>query len=165
MNLDAIRETLKQQEGCRLEAYEDTMEVATIGYGATWYPREDEVHRNGLSISVEKGARVELGDTITQQQADAYLDDHLAVAVRDLTRAYPWVTELPESAQQGLANASFQLGIMRLSRFRLMMDAVRKREWAKAIYEAWNSQWAQHQTPARFEHVAKCFVKADAALR
>lgn len=46
---------IKKWEGCKLEAYLCPAGVATIGYGMTYYPT---------------GKKVQLGDKITQQQAD-----------------------------------------------------------------------------------------------
>lgn len=48
----------REFEGCRLKAYQDTGGVWTIGYGSTLMP---------------DGDRVQIGDTITQAQADAML--------------------------------------------------------------------------------------------
>lgn len=52
-------ELIKQFEGLRLDAYLCPARVATIGYGTTIYPN---------------GERVKLGDSITKDQAEAYLD-------------------------------------------------------------------------------------------
>jgi lysozyme len=49
---------IKQFEGLRLKAYQDSVGVWTIGYGTTMYP---------------DGTRVKKGDVITIQQADEYL--------------------------------------------------------------------------------------------
>jgi len=48
----------REFEGCRLKAYQDTGGVWTIGYGSTLMP---------------DGDKVQIGDTITQAQADTML--------------------------------------------------------------------------------------------
>ena len=58
----ACIDLIKQFEGCRLEAYKDSVGIATIGYG----------HVSGVT----------LGMTITQAEADAYLEADLAVAAK-----------------------------------------------------------------------------------
>lgn len=58
----ACIDLIKQFEGCRLEAYKDSVGLATIGYGRV----------SGVS----------LGMTITQAEADAYLESDLAVAAK-----------------------------------------------------------------------------------
>ena len=144
MRTDLIRASLKLHEGCRLTAYLDTVGVPTIGYGHT------------------KGVR--LGDEITQAEADAFLDEDLRVAIGDLCGRFPWVTALPEPAQEALVEMSFQLGIGRLAKFQRMLEAVRKRRWAEACAEAMDSRWAA-QTPKRALHAMRCFAQADADLR
>lgn len=58
---------IKRFEGCRLEAYQDSVGVWTIGWGTTRYP---------------DGSPVSPGDKITQAEADYYLEyevlDYLA---------------------------------------------------------------------------------------
>jgi lysozyme len=65
---------IKTWEGCRLEAYLDPVNVATIGYGCIAYP---------------DGRPVRLGDKITQEQADALLTEEcekVAEAISALIR-------------------------------------------------------------------------------
>jgi len=49
---------IKEFEGCKLKAYLCPAKVPTIGYGNTFYAN---------------GAKVKMGDVITQQQADELL--------------------------------------------------------------------------------------------
>lgn len=53
---------IKQFEGCRLKAYQDSVKVWTIGYGTTYYPN---------------GKKVQEGDRCTQDEADFYLKYHV----------------------------------------------------------------------------------------
>jgi len=74
MNLDSAGlGLLKQFEGCRLDAYQDTAEIWTMGYG----------HAAGV---VE-------GMTISQGQADSFLlndTEHASNAVMALLCDFPW---------------------------------------------------------------------------
>ncbi|HAZ44911.1 MAG TPA: lysozyme, partial [Cyanobacteria bacterium UBA11371] len=49
---------IKKWEGLRLKAYKDPVGIPTIGYGTIRYPN---------------GQKVQIGDTITQQEAEAFL--------------------------------------------------------------------------------------------
>ncbi|HAX78659.1 MAG TPA: lysozyme, partial [Cyanobacteria bacterium UBA11372] len=49
---------IKKWEGLRLHAYKDPVGIPTIGYGTIRYPN---------------GQKVQIGDTITQQEAEAFL--------------------------------------------------------------------------------------------
>lgn len=73
---DKLKQFLKKVESCKLTAYLDTANIATIAYGTTRYPN---------------GTHVQEGDTCTQQQADAWLDYHLVIHV------YPIINRLVNS--------------------------------------------------------------------
>ena len=140
INRERILASLRDSEGFRDTAYQDTMDVPTIGYGHT------------------KGVRK--GDTCTREEAELMLLQDLNDAVHDVDRCLPWVKELPQVAQESLVDACFNLGITRLLRFEKMLNACKARSWAEAVYEAWNSRWAK-QVPRRVRHVTKGFVLAD----
>ena len=70
----ATIDLIKEFEGCRLEAYLDPVGIPTIGYGLT----------TGAIHSV----KVEMGMTITQKQADGYLDAVLFSFADKLTRMF-----------------------------------------------------------------------------
>lgn len=79
---------IKEFEGCRLNAYLDAVGVPTIGYGST----------EGVTI----------GDTITQEEADALL-------LEDLERFEKCVTEMvkvpiDQNAFDALVSFAFNLG-------------------------------------------------------
>jgi len=53
---------VKEKEGFRKEAYQDSVGVWTIGYGATYY---------------NDGSKVKKGDEVTEAEAEELLADHL----------------------------------------------------------------------------------------
>lgn len=85
---------IKSFEGCVLNAYLDSVNVPTIGYGATFY---------------ENGNKVKLGDKITSKQADDLLVFHLnlfASKVQSLIKS-----NLNENQFSALVSFTFNLGI------------------------------------------------------
>jgi lysozyme len=62
-------------EGCRLAAYKDSTGVATIGVGSTY---------------MLNGRRVQMGDRITQAQANELLTDQCEQWVRDIVADVSW---------------------------------------------------------------------------
>jgi len=86
-------ELIKQFEGCKLTAYQDSVGVWTIGYGHT------------------KG--VKKGDKITQAQADEYLRQDAAVAADDVTRLVK--VELNQDQFDALVSFTFNLGAKNLA--------------------------------------------------
>ena len=54
---------------------------------------------------------------------------------------YPYFSELPEEAQQIIANMMFSMGRPRLSKFKMMKQAVDNRDWKEAAKQMKNSKW------------------------
>lgn len=80
---------IKEFEGCRLAAYQDPVGVWTIGYGHT--------------------AGVKQGDTISQEQADAYLSQDLETAELAVS-SYDYVYHWNQNQFDALVSFSYNLG-------------------------------------------------------
>lgn len=89
---------VKASEGCRLTAYTDSVGVLTIGYG----------HTGG----------VRPGQTITQEQADAFLVQDLATAAAAVSRHV--VVPLNQNQFDALTSFVFNLGEGALERSTLL---------------------------------------------
>jgi lysozyme len=87
-------ELITKFEGCRLEAYLDINSIPVIGYGINRYPN---------------GQKVQLGNKITQQQADAFLKlecDKVAEEVSQLVSGIP----LNQNQFDALVSFSYNFG-------------------------------------------------------
>jgi lysozyme len=80
---------VKQFEGCRLTAYQDVRGIWTLGYGHTFM--------------------VKPGDTCTQQQADAWLEEDLDEAHHELIQVSPG--PFAPGAEDALTSFVFNLGV------------------------------------------------------
>lgn len=89
MKLDKAIEAIKKFEGCRLEAYQDVGGIWTIGYG----------HTN----------RVQKGDVITQDQADAYLAEDVAVHASRVEK-YQKIYNFTENEYNALVSFAYNVG-------------------------------------------------------
>ena len=165
INRARVLAELRHSEGCRLEAYLDSEGVWTIGYGSIRYACDDTIGTRDARETrrVSRGDPVRGGDRITQEQADAELDVDLNAACTELDRALPWVEYLPVSALETLTRMAFQLGVPRLLEFRRRLAALRRHDFAGAVLEGFDSQWAR-QTPRRAVRVLRGFVVASHAL-
>ena len=56
--------------------------------------------------------------------------------------------------QRALVNMCFQMGTQGLTKFRKMIDAIMRDDWATARVEALNSKWARSDSPTRAQRVA-----------
>lgn len=85
---------IKKSEGCKLKAYLCPARIPTIGWGNTMY---------------ENGAKVKLGDEITQQKADemlVYTCKHFEKEIKKLLKV-----ELNENQLGALLSFTYNLGV------------------------------------------------------
>jgi lysozyme len=117
--------SVKQHEGLRLKAYQDSEGVWTCGYGRNLQEME-----------------------ITKEQAEIWLIDDLKKAIYELDRAFPDWKEHSETRQNVLIEMVFQLGAPRLAGFIQFWAAMRAKDYKRAAQEMINSRWAK-QAPKR----------------
>jgi lysozyme len=122
-------EQLKRDEGLRLKAYLDTVEVLTVGYG-----------HNCISSPITGVTKP--GDAITRQQAEDLLRSDTDIAIRAAVAAFPWVQELSDSRQAVVYNMAFNLGIPRLKGFKRFLQAAKSGDYATAAREMLDSTWS-----------------------
>lgn len=106
MTIEGI-ELIKKYEGCKLKSYKCPAGVLTIGYGNTTYLN---------------GNKVKMGDTITQEEADALFKDTLdkfeyqiRLILGDELKAI-----LPESSISALISFAYNVGIGAFARSTLL---------------------------------------------
>jgi lysozyme len=121
----SVGDLIAQNEGCRLEAYQDTVGIWTLGYG----------HTDG----------VEEGHACSQAEANSWLSDDILIAkgaAATLVGPNCWAT-LNDPRRAALTDMAFNLGQSRLAKFLLLLAAVRTANWGAAQVEAINSEWAK----------------------
>tara|TARA_B100000287_G_scaffold388998_1_gene398702 strand:- start:20 stop:466 length:447 start_codon:yes stop_codon:yes gene_type:complete len=139
MNTDKLREQLKIDEGCVYEIYNDHLGFATFGIGHL-VRESDPEHGNPVGTKVGE-----------DRVASAFNSD-IETVVSDCNKLYPEFENLPEEAQQIIANMMFNLGYPRLSKFRGMKAGVDARNWQDAADEMVDSRWYR-QVGARAERL------------
>lgn len=87
----AAIDLIKEFEGCKLEAYQDGNGIWTIGYGHTGHVKQ--------------------GDTCTQEQADAWLNEDAAVADRAIEKTVK--VELTQNQYDALVSLIYNIGAYR----------------------------------------------------
>ena len=119
MNLERIKATLTKHEGLRLDMYQDSVGVWTIGVG---HNLEDK------GITAEVAAKI--------------LEDDIEDAITDLQRNVSFFTQLPTAAQEALVNLCFNMGIPRLMQFKKTLAYLKDRDYKKAADELLDSRYA-----------------------
>jgi lysozyme len=141
MDIDKLREQLKIDEGCVYELYNDHLGYATFGIGHL-VTESDPEHGSDIGTEVSESRVVEA------------FEQDVQTVLSDCAILYPDFDELPEEAQQVIANMMFNLGRPRLSAFKGMKAGVDARDWNEAADQMVDSRWYR-QVGARAERLVE----------
>lgn len=141
MDLEQLREQLKIDEGCVYEIYNDHLGYPTFGIGHLVRESDPE---NGLPT----------GSPISESRVVEAFEQDVQTVLSDCAILYPDFDELPEEAQQVIANMMFNLGRPRLSAFKGMKAGVDSRDWNEAADQMVDSRWYR-QVGARAERLVE----------
>jgi len=133
MDIDKLREQLKIDEGCVYELYNDHLGYATFGIGHLVTESDPE---NGFDIGTE----------VSESRVVEAFEQDVQTVLSDCAILYPDFDELPEEAQQVIANMMFNMGRPRLSGFKGMKRGVDSRDWNAAADEMVDSAWYRQVT-------------------
>ena len=141
MDTEKLREQLKVDEGCVYELYNDHLGYATFGIGHL-VTESDPEHGSDIGTEVSESRVVEA------------FEQDVQTVLSDCAILYPDFDELPEEAQQVIANMMFNLGRPRLSAFKGMKAGVDARDWNEAADQMVDSRWYR-QVGARAERLVE----------
>ena len=139
MNVEQLREQLKIDEGCVYKIYTDHLGYPTFGIGH-------------LIIESDPENVQAVGTPVSNDRVDAAFDGDVEVVLSECKVLYPDFEDLPEEAQQIIANMMFNLGRPRLSKFVGMKRGVDEKDWNSAADEMVDSRWYR-QVGARAERL------------
>jgi len=138
MNLEEVKEHIKEEEGYRDTIYKDTLNFATIGYGHLVLPRDK--FKEGVKYSHKELEKVfEYDFQIAKQDMESLTKD----------------LDIVDGAKEILIHMLFQLGKPKVMKFKKMFEALTKKDYASASNEMLDSLWAKKHTPARAERLAR----------
>jgi len=130
MNIERLRETITRHEGSRLNMYQDTLGIWTIGVG-------HNIQEKGISPAV----------------MELMLDEDIEEAIVELKRSVSFFSKMPEQVQEALVNLSFNMGIPRLMQFKKTLAYLRDGDFEAAADELLDSRYAE-QVGRRADEVA-----------
>jgi lysozyme len=139
MDVEKLREQLKIDEGCVYEIYNDHLGYPTFGIGHLVRESDPE---NGSPLGTE----------VSEDRVNEAFDADVEIVLSDCNTLYPDFDDLPEEAQQIIANMMFNLGRPRLSKFVGMKRGVDAKDWNSAADEMVDSRWYR-QVGARAERL------------
>lgn len=115
-----LTELIKRHEGYRQFAYRDTVGKLTIGIGRN-------IDDRGIS----------------EDESEYMLNNDIDICMSDLSRNIPGFNELPETVQIVLVDMCFNLGIVRLMKFKKTLLYIHEGLYYKAADEMLDSSWAR----------------------
>jgi len=130
MNVQKLKEQLEIDEGIVHEIYLDHLGYPTFGIGHLVTESDPE---HGLAV----------GTAISSERCSKAFESDIQGVLRDCNILYSDFEDLPEEAQQIIANMMFNLGRPRLSKFVGMKRGVDARDWDTAADEMVDSRWYQ----------------------
>ena len=139
-NKDLLMQKLVEHEGLRLQVYEDSLGIATIGIGRNLEDR-------GITPEELEWMDIPNMDTIYEygiSEADAmYLaQNDVQIVEEELLRSHPCVENLDAVRQLILVDMAFNMGVPRLGKFKKMWAAIHENNFDEAAKEMLDSRWA-----------------------
>ena len=139
MNMDRLKDSVKQHEGYRNKVYLDTLGKRTVGVGHLCvedFWEDDKEYEEKFLMEI-------LADDLQNAIKGA----------RELKEEHS-CTDIDEIAQEILVEMVFQLGKNGVSKFRNMWKALAEKNYIGASFEMLDSKWAK-QTPNRAKSMAE----------
>ena len=141
MNIDKLREELKEDEGCKYEIYLDHLGLPTHGIGHLITEWDEEYEKK-------------VGTEVSEERVNECFAKDVETVLKDCKVLYSNFDELPEEVQLILANMMFNMGRTRLSKFSKLKLAVDDEDWMEASIQMEDSRWYK-QVPNRAERLCK----------
>tara|TARA_Y100001937_G_scaffold38408_1_gene54609 strand:- start:839 stop:1282 length:444 start_codon:yes stop_codon:yes gene_type:complete len=141
MDLDKLKEEIKNDEGVIYEVYLDHLGYKTCGVGH-------------LCRATDPENKLEVGDPVSVERVDILFAEDLETTIDECKLLYNNFDDLPEEVQRIIANMLFNMGRPRLSRFHKMKKAIDNGDWTEASVQMKDSLWAR-QVPNRADRLVK----------
>ena len=139
-NADNFINKLIAHEGLRLQVYQDTLGIDTIGIGRNLEDRGITKEELDWMDIPNMDAVYEYG--ITEADAMYLAKNDVQIVEEELVRAHPCVDKLDAVRQLVLVDMAFNMGVPRLSKFKKMWAAVHENKFDIAAKEMLDSRWA-----------------------
>ena len=133
MNIEKLRKQLEIDEGIKHDIYLDHLGYPTFGIGH-------------LITSDDPESGQEVGTAVSDERVRQAFEADVVSVIEDCNKLYNDFDELPEEAQQVIANMMFNMGRPRLSKFKGMKRGVDSRDWNAAADEMVDSAWYRQVT-------------------
>lgn len=131
---------LIKSEGLRLEVYQDTLGIDTIGVGRNLQDRG--ITKEELDALDIPNIDAVYQHGITEADAMFLLENDVQIVEEELLKAHPCIAELDAVRQLVLVDMAFNMGVPRLCGFKKMWAGVHEGDFKTASREMLDSRWA-----------------------
>ena len=128
------------EEGYSKKPFIDSLGYPTIGHGTRIGPKGADLSMYQIEFS--------------KKVAAAYMEEDVSDLLDELANRFNWYTQLTFDKQLVICSMAYQLGVNGLAKFRKMILAIEREDWASVRVEALDSNWFD-QTPERAMRHAK----------
>jgi len=142
MNIEKLKEHLKEEEGSRNKVYKDHLGFATIGYGHLIKKNENFVE----------------GQIYSNKELEKIFDYDVSIAIQD-AKSLCKDLDINDEAVSIITHMCFQLGKPKTAKFKKMFEALRNKDYIEAGLQMEDSLWAKKHTPARASRLAEQMKK------
>ena len=133
MNVEQLREELKEDEGCKYEIYLDHLGLPTHGIGHLITEWDEEYEKP-------------VGTSVSEERVNNCFQSDVHVTIDECKKLYDTFDDLPEEVQLILCNMMFNMGRPRLSKFLKLNDAIANENWLEASIQMEDSRWHKQVT-------------------
>ena len=132
MNIEAMKEEIKKEEGYSNKVYFDILGYGTIGYGHLVTPLDN----------------FKEGKIYDQKELEKVFEYDFQIAHQDGLKLTEGL-DLNEEAVEIIIYMCFQMGRTKVSKFKKMFKYLKEKDYVNAGFEMEDSVWAKKHTPAR----------------
>jgi len=141
MDIETLKEHLREEEGYRDTVYKDHLGFATIGYGHLVKPHEHFIKDKKYDRKV----------------LEKIFNYDVTIAIQDSKKLCEGIEN--EEVIEIIAHMCFQLGRPKTAKFVKMFEAIRNKDYIEAGLQMEDSLWAKKHTPARASRLAEQMKK------
>ena len=127
-------------EGLRLQVYQDTLGIDTIGIGRNLEDRG--ITKEELDWMDIPSMAIVHTMGITEADAMYLAENDVQIVEEELVRAHPCVNKLDAVRQLVVMDMAFNMGVPRLCKFKNMWNAIHEENYIAAAKEMLDSRWA-----------------------
>ncbi len=133
MNIDELREELKEDEGCKYEIYLDHLGLPTFGIGHLVTEWDEEYEKP-------------VGTPVSEERVNNCFKVDVEGTISECQKLFNNFDDLPEEVQKICANMMFNMGRPRLSGFKKFIAALENKDWQECAVQMEDSRWHKQVT-------------------